>query len=153
MVGIEPTTCSLRVNCSAIEPHQHKFSLPIIAHAAAGVNSSAVRIQYTFRIIREKWSFLCRRNGGKHSTSSLSRPKQEKGERGGTRKNKAKCWNLPAFLTAIRFPFVISGLHNVWAERVYNKLSTLSTGFSTSGNIKNSEKAISFRQRKEMELW
>ena len=54
MVGIEPTTCSLRVNCSAIEPHQHKFSLPIIAHAAAGVNSSAVRIQYTFRIIREK---------------------------------------------------------------------------------------------------
>ena len=22
MVGIEPTTCSLRVNCSAIEPHQ-----------------------------------------------------------------------------------------------------------------------------------
>ena len=30
MVGIEPTTCSLRVNCSAIEPHQRIQTLMFI---------------------------------------------------------------------------------------------------------------------------
>ena len=30
VTGIEPATCSLRMSCSAIEPHQQIFSLYII---------------------------------------------------------------------------------------------------------------------------
>ena len=37
--GIEPSTCSLRMSCSAIEPHQHFFICPLI-------------IQYLFAIIK-----------------------------------------------------------------------------------------------------
>lgn len=38
MVGIEPTTCSLRVNCSAIEPHQHFAPKIIIPKMQSKVN-------------------------------------------------------------------------------------------------------------------
>ncbi len=38
MVGIEPTACSLRVSCSAIEPHQHYTLMFIILKNEHKVN-------------------------------------------------------------------------------------------------------------------
>ena len=48
VVGIEPTTCSLRMSCSAIEPHQHILFLP---HGILKNKMHIAHTQGTMRII------------------------------------------------------------------------------------------------------